>query len=241
MSDQERLVFEGEAIYGSKLTVRGDVAMGEVSALKRHQRFAVVARGEVDKVGFEDVKDVPTRVHAASLVRSVIVDDELADDVFDEAHERLTGQLRLLSADGEHRRAARAILAERRRQVALGHDAEQDDGHESGAHFARRVLDNQFRRLLDLSVEDGEDLAAWLEANERELVQAAAVCMAGVEWCRRRMAEHLDHVVEEATRAARAEGRTVIDVNGTVATPDEAAALRGVPALTAGSTNGEAS
>lgn len=212
-TEQKDLEFEGTLVTGTKLKVAGEVETAYGKTFHHRETVDVVARARVTDIKFPGKKGV-TREHTAEIVKATLVDEELAADVLDESEERTTGQIRLLSIDGEHRRALREVLAERRRQIELGHDVEHDDGHEAGDAFGRIVEDGMFVALLDLKDKADEyDLVTWLKANEHELVQAAAVCVAGVEWCRRRLWEHEEDQRRIAAEELAAERERVAEAS----------------------------
>lgn len=199
MPDQEALTIEGERIRGKKLTVTSEIPMNGLKKLGRHEKFAFVGRGIVDEWGLKDVDKVPTRVHKGHASEAVIVEDELLEDILGEHMEWTTGQMHLLSVDGEMRRAARLVLEERRRHLEIGHTIASDDEKEPG-DLAKCITDS----LAKLGAADQEGTASlpeYLDAIEHEFIQAAATSLADIEWTRRRLEEH--RAAEERAEAER--------------------------------------
>lgn len=207
---QDHLEFEGEPVRQSRLTFKGSV-MGP--AFHRGEEIALVATAKVAGVAFDDVKDVATRTHKAPVSKARVIDTELAQDLLDEQHERDTGQLKLLSTEGESRRAARAVLETRQAILGARVDViEDEDGNEEPTVFVRAAADGPLSVLYKLVAEaDTYDLDEWLKACEAELVTAGAALVAGIEWCRRRQAEHEASVHEAAVAEAREEARRVAE------------------------------
>jgi hypothetical protein len=207
-NDQTALTIEGERIRGKQLTVSAEVPMDGLRKLGRHEKFAYVGRGIVDEWGIKDVSKVPTRVHKGHATEAVIVADELVEDILGEHVEWTTGQMRLLSVDGEMRRAARLALDERRRQLTIGHTIESDD-EQQPSDFAACIT-GALKKLDDAcsAVDSFESIPAYFDAIEHELRQVSATAMAGMEWTRRRLEEHLaaeERAEAERAAAARAE------------------------------------
>lgn len=203
MSDavQDTLEFEGEPIRQSRLTFKGSVSG---PAFRRGEEIAVVATAKVGGVSFDDVKDVATRTQKAPVSKATVIDLDLASDLLDEQHERATGQMKLLSMEGESRRASREVF--RARLAVLNADVgaiDDEDSHEDPFAFAddATAAITVLGKLVDEA--DDYELAEWLQRCHDEFVAAGAALLGGMEWCRRRLAEHHAIEREKAVDAAR--------------------------------------
>lgn len=199
---QDALEFEGEPIHQSRITFKGAV---QGPAFRRGQDIAVVAVAKVGGVSFDDVKEVATRTQKAPVSKATVIDLDLASDLLDEQHERSTGQLKLLSMEGESRRASREVLGVR--LALLADDVaviDDEDSNEDPFVFADAAAIGPFTVLGKLVDEaDNYELGDWLQRCHDEFVGAAASLLAGIEWCRRRQAEHHAIEREKAVAAAR--------------------------------------
>lgn len=215
----EQLTIEGEEIHTILTHINGPVDTGGNLVLHRGTTFSFVGKATTNEYGVKVLKKKITRVQPSVVSRAVIVDDELAEDVLAAHEEFTTGQMRLLSLEGEDRRAARSALARLRSlREDKGFTPESDDGaFEAPAAFLDQAVRAHEAKLTSLFAEaDGMGTAAYLEACEEELTQAAATLLAGVTYCRRALGRH--HENEARAR------QVTVDESGTALTADEVAA-----------------
>lgn len=198
--------FEGDPLAGSTLRIAI-----EQSVLPMHagDRVAVLAKGVVRDVAFPKKKDGRFRVHVAKADDAVVVDEGLADDIIGMHRELATGQMQLLSPDGEARMAARLVL----------------DGRNSDAAFADAITIEDLVDLLDGDTTwnepdddaDFDDHQKFYELVISELVGTGAVVLRGIEWAR----AELGHVIEARRKDAQAKTERPVDEDGNVALPSE--------------------
>lgn len=205
----EVIEFEGEDFKAQVLKLKGGVDLGDHRP-HRGERIATLAESKVSEVAMRSVKDVPTLVRTATIERGVIIDAEYGRDILDEHTEQTTGQLKLLSLDGEGRRAARSFLTERRRAVDLGwgpeaHDKLELDDITGKAHeYTQRIPIEDYDEATFDSTTEGA--IAWLEAQLRNTEKAGGLLIAAAEWLRRRLNEQHE-LLRESQRLAADEAR----------------------------------
>lgn len=185
--DPETLDFEGEQIFGIRTSAKGAIPGGE--KMRRRERFAFVAVAKVARVDHLDVKNVPTRDQIADIEKATIIGVDYARDVIDEADEATTGQMRLLSIEGEIRRAGRHAAAA----------AENDENDEilpddATAGWWAEVITRRLEQARTLDM-DGDDYSAEESTADRaiayfadveDLLEAAAArTLQAVAWARR--------------------------------------------------------
>lgn len=208
MSEHDQIQFEGVR-YGGLVKIKPSATgMGDEKKLPKGATVAFVGQGAVVAVSFKEAGGINVREHTTAVEEVQIVPEEVVADIIEELREAETGQPRLLSVDGESRRAARAAVRARQRRIDSGYSPEEDDREEVD-HFAR----NQFieDRLADLdqnpdTFESVEDYYADLEETYAVL---AAEALAGLESMHRRRCQAVEDArvaVETAARdAARAQ------------------------------------
>lgn len=202
MSDHDQIQFEGVR-YGGLVKIKPSATgMGDEKKLPKGATVAFVGQGAVVAVSFKEAGGINVREHTTAVEEVQIVPEEVVTDIIEELREAETGQPRLLSVDGESRRAARAAVRARQRRIDSGYSPEEDDRQEVD-HFAR----NQFieDRLADLdqspdTFESVEDYYADLEETYAVL---AAEALAGLESMHRRWCQAVEDAREAAETAAR--------------------------------------
>lgn len=212
---------DGEQIHTTVTRVRTDVDTGGPRLLHKGETFSAVVRATVSEWTLRTLRKKDTRVQVGIGSRAVIVDDELAEDVLQAHEEFTTGQMRLLSLEGEDRRAARMALGRLRSlREDKGFTPESDDGvFKTPWEFLDQAVKAHGAGLTGYTQQaDDMGAVAYLEACEEELTQAAATLLAGVTYCRRALGRHHEN-------EARAKQVTV-DGAGTAMTEDEVAAQR---------------
>lgn len=202
MSEHDQIQFEGVR-YGGLVKIKPSATgMGDEKKLPKGATVAFVGQGAVVAVSFKEAGGINVREHTTAVEEVQIVPEEVVTDIIEELREAETGQPRLLSVDGESRRAARAAVRARQRRIDSGYYPEDDDRQEVD-HFAR----NQFieDRLADLdqspdTFESVEDYYADLEETYAVL---AAEALAGLESMHRRRCQAIEDAREAAETAAR--------------------------------------
>ena len=202
MSEHDQIQFEGVR-YGGLVKIKPSATgMGDEKKLPKGATVAFVGQGAVVAVSFKEAGGINVREHTTAVEEVQIVPEEVVTDIIEELREAETGQPRLLSVDGESRRAARAAVRARQRRIDSGYSPEEDDRQEVD-HFAR----NQFieDRLADLdqspdTFESVEDYYADLEETYAVL---AAEALAGLESMHRRWCQAVEDAREAAETAAR--------------------------------------
>lgn len=196
--------------------LRTEIDTGGPKVLHKGETFSFVGKATVNEWTLRTLKKKDTRVQVGTGSRAVIVDDELAEDVLAAHEEFTTGQMRLLSLEGEDRRAARVALG-RLTQLRedKGFTPESDDAaFESPVAFLDQAARAHEEKLTSLFAgADGMGTVAYMEACEDELIQAAATILAGVTYCRRALGRHYEN-------EARAK-QIVTDETGTALTDAE--------------------
>lgn len=184
---------DGEQIHTTVTRVRAEVDTGGPRLLHKGETFSAVIRATVSEWTLRTLRKKDTRVQVGIGSRAVIVDDELAEDVLQAHEEFTTGQMRLLSLEGEDRRAARMALGRLRSlREDKGFTAESDDdAFTAPDEFLDQAFKSHNDKLMSLHADaDGMGTVPYLEACEEELTQAAATVLAGVTYCRRALGRH---------------------------------------------------
>lgn len=191
MSDNEQHQFEGIK-YGGVIKIKpASTGMGEEKKLARGAPVAFVGRGSVLAVSFKEAGGISVREHTTSADEVQVVPEEVVADIVEELREIETGQPRLLSVDGESRRAARAAVRERVNQIAAGHLPDDDDAQEV-EHFARAACVEKALTELDADPDNYESVEDYYAALEETYVVLAAMALAGVESMHRRRCQAIE-------------------------------------------------
>ena len=210
MADAEQITFEGTR-YGGIIKLKSTATgMGDEKKLPKGSPVAFVGTGTVEAVSFKDTGGVAVREHTTSADDVQIVPGEVVADIIEELRELETGQPRLLSVDGESRRAARAAVRERVRQVVKGYLPDDDDAQPVD-HFASATCVEQIIESIDADpdlFESVEDYYATLEVSYTKL---AAVALAGVESMHRRRCQAIEAARDAQETAAREAARAQAD------------------------------
>lgn len=216
MAEDQQTTFEGAKYAGTLRIKAGAASTGGQSKIPKGAVVAFVGRGPVDSVTFATKSGMPVREHTAKPDELVMVPEDIVRDVLDELREAETGQARLLSDEGEVRRAGRAVTRARALVVAEGN--QDDSAVESPLEFQER-LEGHWTTLAGIvdDVDAYPDVETYWMSVEDELQFAAATLLAGVEWAHRQRhqviedkrlaAEVAEMEAEQAERdAARAAG-----------------------------------
>lgn len=212
MADQTRLKLK---VDDTSVVISGEV-VGAPDVLAHGDTIYFVGRSKVDEFRVPSKKGVIRCVYVAKGDSIIAVDEELVLDVIDDHEQQTTGQLRLLSLEGEARRAARLAVDERRRQVLeLDISPEKDDA-QAPDHLATKVKDYA-RATVDLNPDEVGDLHLYFEQLEEAWAKVAALGLAGVEQARRGFIAQL----EEERRQRVAATEITVDSSGTAMTEEE--------------------
>lgn len=202
MADAEQITFEGTR-YGGLVKIKGTATgMGDEKKLPKGARLAFVGTGLIEAVSFKEAAGVNVREHTTAVEDVQIVPEEVVADIVEEMRELETGQPRLLSVDGESRRAARAAVRERTNQIARGHLPEDDDGQEV-SFFASAPIVEAIIEAIDADPDDFDSLETYYAEVEQSYVVLAAMALAGVESMHRRRCQAIEDARTAAETAAR--------------------------------------
>lgn len=191
MSDNEQHQFEGIK-YGGVIKIKpASTGMGEEKKLARGAPVAFVGRGSVLAVSFKEAGGISVREHTTSADEVQVVPEEVVADIVEELREIETGQPRLLSVDGESRRAARAAVRERVNQIAAGHLPDDDDAQEVDFFARAEAIDAMLTRV-DADADVFESLEDYYAHVEDAYVELAAMALAGVESMHRRRCQAIE-------------------------------------------------
>lgn len=208
MSDSEQITFEGTK-YGGIIKIKAaSTGMGEEKKLPKGAPVAFVGRGSVLAVSFKEAGGINVREHTTSADEVQVVPEEVVADIVEELRELETGQPRLLSVDGESRRAARAAVRERVNQIVKGYTPEDDDG-QGVDHFVRAACVDERIAAIDADADAFDSPEDYYAHLEEQYVVIAAVALAGVESMHRRRCQAIEDAraaketaEREAARAA---------------------------------------
>ncbi len=208
MGDNEQITFEGTR-YGGIIKIKSTATgMGDDKKLPKGARVAFVGTGSVEAVAFKETGGVNVREHTTSAEDVQIVPEEVVADIVEELRELETGQPRLLSVDGESRRAARAAVRERVHQIVKGYTPDDDDA-QAVDHFARATCVEKALTELDADPDNYDSPEDYYAALEETYVVLAAMAVAGVESMHRRRCQAIEDAriaketaEREAARAA---------------------------------------
>lgn len=202
MADNEQITFEGTR-YGGLVKIKGTATgMGDEKKLPKGARVAFVGTGLVEAVAFKEAAGVNVREHTTAVEDVQIVPEEVVADIVEEMRELETGQPRLLSVDGESRRAARAAVRERVAQIVKGYLPADDDAQDVDYFANAPCIEETIERIAadPDTFESVEDYFAHLE---EQYVVLAAVALAGVESMHRRRCQAIEDARIAAETAAR--------------------------------------
>lgn len=111
MTDIE--IFDGQEVKATAIQVNASPITAENGTIVRKgERFSAVGHLRCIQVVHTDVSGVPTRKQVSKYEEAHIVPEAMVQDLLEEIREQDTGQARLLSPDGEVRRAARIAVHE---------------------------------------------------------------------------------------------------------------------------------
>ena len=212
------LEFGDREVHKNELKVSGATDAGE-RELVHHDREYVVAQAKVTGVNYPESKEGIGRVATATLEDLAIVEGDLAADVIKASKEITTGLVVLLSEHGEA-----YMLGQWFKAAAEGsHFAQAEHGDEAGIRFMIQPFDPIVAEVRELNTDllGGVDWTAddnELSILEERLDALAENLAAAKGWARRRRYE---------LTIAEQEARRVTLVDGTVATPAEAAEAAG--------------
>lgn len=202
MAESEQITFEGTR-YGGLVKIKGTATgMGDEKKLPKGARLAFVGTGLIEAVSFKEAAGVNVREHTTAVEDVQIVPEEVVADIVEEMRELETGQPRLLSVDGESRRAARAAVRERTHQIVRGHLPEDDDTQEV-SFFASAPIVEAIIEAIDANPDDFDSLETYYAEVEESYVVLAAMALAGVESMHRRRCQAIEDAREAAETAAR--------------------------------------
>lgn len=211
MTDVEErppMEFEGDPLAGSTLKISVEQA---VLPLHAGDRVAVLAKGVVRDVAFPKKKDGRIRVHVAKADDAVVVDEGLADDIIGMHRELVTGQMQLLSADGEARMAARLVLDERQSDGSPANELAVED-------LGAAIEGNELWKISPPGEDAGfDEYQEFYESFIEGLTVTGAVVLRGIEWAR----AELGNVVEARRKDALEKTARRGDEDGNVAVPSE--------------------
>lgn len=214
--------------HPTKLKLGGTkIGLDDGTEPARRDRFYFVGQAQVAKT-----EQAPTGadsdqlewIATAPITQAAVVPEHLAADILEEHSEDKTGQIRLLSTEGEVRKVTRDWWLASRDAL----DAADDDGRglkalcaeASGLVEQIRALDSD--ELTKLGDDGLADEGTVLEAAGL-IDEAAGWLIASAAWCRRRLAE-ISEARYEAETAAKV---AVLDQSGSVMTPAEIAEAKG--------------
>lgn len=202
MSDHDQIQFEGVR-YGGLVKIKPSATgMGDEKKLPKGATVAFVGQGAVVAVSFKEAGGINVREHTTAVEEVQIVPEEVVADIIEELREAETGQPRLLSVDGESRRAARAAVRERVTQIVRGHLPADDDAQEVD-YFARAEAVERIIEAIDTDPDGFATLEDYYLSVEESYTQLAAMALAGVESMHRRRCQAVEDAREAAETAAR--------------------------------------
>lgn len=184
MADETQSTFEG-AKYGSTLKIKaGGAELGDKTKVPRGAGVYFVGTAEVEAVTFAKKGGMSVREHVAKPEALVLVPEDVVNDIIEEQREVETGQPRLLTDEGEVRRAGRLVTRARQLNVLEGNGSVDDVT--AAAEFRERV-DAHWATVeaIEADVDTYEDPEAFYAALEDELTFLAADLVAAVEWAHR--------------------------------------------------------
>lgn len=202
MSEHDQIQFEGVR-YGGLVKIKPSATgMGDEKKLPKGATVAFVGQGAVVAVSFKEAGGINVREHTTAVEEVQIVPEEVVADIIEELREAETGQPRLLSVDGESRRAARAAVRERVSQIVKGYLPSDDDAQEVD-FFARAQAVEAIIEAVDADADTFESVEDYYAHVEHAYVQLAAMALAGVESMHRRRCQAIEDAREAAETAAR--------------------------------------
>lgn len=180
MADETQSTFEG-AKYGSTLKIKaGGAELGDKTKVPRGAGVHFVGTAEVEAVTFAKKGGMSVREHVAKPEALVLVPEDVVNDIIEEQREVETGQPRLLTDEGEVRRAGRLVTRAR-----LEGNGSVDDVT-AAAEFRERVEAHWATvEAIEADVDTYDDPEAFYAALEDELTFLAADLVAAVEWAHR--------------------------------------------------------
>lgn len=191
------LSFEGRSVASTRIKVRGGAVEAGPAVLAVGERRWIVSPVEVIDVSFPERDGALAREHKLALSEPTFVTAEVAEDAVAATEEAATGQMRLLSLEGESRRAVRRFLAA---LEGLYGDVGGDDATDlpviAGDASAALTL------ALSLNPDEVGDAGLYLERVEEALELAGAHLVRAVTWVRRRQDENAAAVLAEAREVA---------------------------------------
>ncbi|MGE4425477.1 MAG: hypothetical protein AB7G37_03380 [Solirubrobacteraceae bacterium] len=199
----EPLQFEGELVRKLGLAISGKVEH-LAAPFHRNDEIAFVGFAGIDEIAHKLDQGGLTRLHKAKASQLEIVAVDVVRDVIDDDHERRTGQLRLLTADGEQRAAARRILDRRRDDVderGVEEVLAELDSHDVPLDFlvGMTVHSAALNDIVQAAELGKLDLEAYLIGVVDIGVEMGTWCMKIIEWARRRDNDRI--VAEEEAKA----------------------------------------
>lgn len=227
MSD-EQITFEGTK-YGGVVKVKAaSTSMGEEKKLPRGSELAFVGRGAVVGVAFREAAGINVREHITSVEDLRVVPDDVVADIIEELREEATGQARLLSVDGESRRAGRRVVRARGEAIEAGQSPQADDELDVPAFLGAIETLLGPAAETDRIVDDFESPELFYDALEDNFVAIAERAVAAVESMHRRRAAAIEQARLDAEEAERERARAAAQAAAVSDDPvadSEAAAL----------------
>lgn len=228
MSDNEQITFEGSKYLGVVKVKAGATSMGEEKKLPKGSELAFVGFGQVVAVNFRDQGGVNTREHLTAPEELRVVPSEVVTDIIEELREQASGQPRLLSIDGESRRAARRAVRARQEAIEAGQSTDDDDELDPEDFLgAVETLLAPARETIGIVDEFGGE-AEFYEALEENLVAVAERAVAAIESMHRRRCTAVEaerQQAEEDERMAARAAAAAAAVSDDPVADSEAAAL----------------
>lgn len=202
MSEHDQIQFEGVR-YGGLVKIKPSATgMGDEKKLPKGATVAFVGQGAVVAVSFKEAGGINVREHTTAVEEVQIVPEEVVADIIEELREAETGQPRLLSVDGESRRAARAAVRERVSQIAKGYLPSDDDAQDV-SFFINDSLVAELVYDIDADPDTFDSVENYYASLEAAYVKMAALALAGVESMHRRRCQAIEDAREAAETAAR--------------------------------------
>lgn len=228
MSTDEQITFEGTK-YGGVVKLKGaSTSMGDEKKLPRGSAVAFVGRGSVVGVAFREAGGINVREHITAPEEVMVVAEDVVADIIEELREEATGQARLLSVDGESRRAGRRVVRARGEAIDGGQGPADDDELDVPAFLGSIEALLGPAAETDRVVDDFDSPELFFDALEDNFVAIAERAVAAVESMHRRRAAAIEQARQEAEEAERERARAAANAAAVSDDPvadSEAAAL----------------